>query len=94
MKGGEILGSDESGMFKIWAAENIARETALVFPKMHESIRAMSMKLLLLAGRSCLLAARRVLIEHSYERVADRQIETIIATTNDNHLGLLFVQWS
>jgi fatty acid desaturase len=36
-----------------------------------------------------LLAARRVLIEHTYERVADRQIETIISTTNDNHLGLL-----
>jgi fatty acid desaturase len=36
-----------------------------------------------------LLAARRVLIEHSYDRVADRQIETIIGTTNDNHLGLL-----
>jgi fatty acid desaturase len=36
-----------------------------------------------------LLAARRVLIEHTYERVADRQIETIIGTTNDNHLGVL-----
>jgi len=36
-----------------------------------------------------LLAARRVLIEHTYERAADRQIETIIGTTNDNHLGLL-----
>jgi fatty acid desaturase len=36
-----------------------------------------------------LLAARRVLIEHTYERVADRQIETIIGTTNDNHLGLI-----
>jgi fatty acid desaturase len=35
-----------------------------------------------------LLAARRVLIEHTYERVTDRQIETIISTTNDNHLGL------
>jgi fatty acid desaturase len=35
-----------------------------------------------------LLAARRVLLEHTYDRVADRQIETIIATTNDNHLGL------
>jgi fatty acid desaturase len=35
-----------------------------------------------------LLAARRVLIEHTHERVADRRIETIIATTNDNHLGL------
>jgi len=36
-----------------------------------------------------LLAARRVLIEHTYERVANRQMETIINTTNDNHLGLL-----
>ena len=36
-----------------------------------------------------LFAARRVLIEHTYERTADRQVETIIATTNDNHLGLL-----
>jgi fatty acid desaturase len=35
-----------------------------------------------------LLAARRVLIEHTYERVADRQIETIISTTNDNYLGV------
>ncbi len=35
------------------------------------------------------LAARRVLIEHNYERVFDRQVETIIATTNDNYLGLL-----
>lgn len=38
------------------------------------------------------LAARRVLIEHVYERVADRRIDTIIATTNDHHLrwaGLL-----
>ncbi len=35
-----------------------------------------------------LLAARRVLIEHTYERVADRQIETIIGTTNDNYLGV------
>jgi fatty acid desaturase len=36
-----------------------------------------------------LLAARRVLIEHTYERTSDRRVETIIATTNDNHLGLL-----
>lgn len=36
-----------------------------------------------------LLAARRVLIEHTYERVTNRQIETIIGTTNDNHLGVL-----
>jgi fatty acid desaturase len=35
-----------------------------------------------------LLAARRVLIEHTYERVTDRQIETIIGTTNDNYLGV------
>jgi fatty acid desaturase len=36
-----------------------------------------------------LLAARRVLIEHTYHRVTDRRIETILATTNDNHLGRL-----
>jgi fatty acid desaturase len=36
-----------------------------------------------------LLAARRVLIEHNYERVADRRIDTILATTNDNHIDLL-----
>jgi fatty acid desaturase len=36
-----------------------------------------------------LLAARRVLIEHTYERVADRRIETTMAVTNDNHLGWL-----
>jgi fatty acid desaturase len=36
-----------------------------------------------------LLAARRVLIEHNYERVADRDIATIMRTTNDNHLGVL-----
>ena len=36
-----------------------------------------------------LLAARRVLIEHNYERVGNRRVETIIATTNDNHLGIL-----
>lgn len=36
-----------------------------------------------------LLAARRVLIEHNYEHVANRRIDTIMATTNDNHLGLL-----
>jgi fatty acid desaturase len=36
-----------------------------------------------------LLAARRVLIEHNYERVVDRGIATIIRTTNDNHLGVL-----
>jgi fatty acid desaturase len=36
-----------------------------------------------------LLAARRVLIEHTHERVSDRRMETIVATTNDNHLGVL-----
>ena len=36
-----------------------------------------------------LLAARRVLIEHNYERAPDRRIDTIMATTNDNHLDLL-----
>jgi fatty acid desaturase len=35
------------------------------------------------------LAARRLLIEHRYERVSDRRPATIIRTTNDNHLGLL-----
>ena len=30
-----------------------------------------------------------MIIEHTYERVADRRIETILATTNDNHLGLV-----
>jgi fatty acid desaturase len=35
------------------------------------------------------LAARRLLIEHNYERVADRRVETIVATTNDHHLGAL-----
>ncbi|MEP6692953.1 MAG: fatty acid desaturase, partial [Gemmatimonadaceae bacterium] len=38
---------------------------------------------------AAVLAARRVLIEHNYERVSDRRVDTIIATTNDNHLGLL-----
>jgi fatty acid desaturase len=36
-----------------------------------------------------LLAARRVLIEHTYERAVDRRIETTMAVTNDNHLGWL-----
>lgn len=36
-----------------------------------------------------ILSARRVLIEHNYERVTDRTVETIVATTNDNYLGLL-----
>lgn len=35
------------------------------------------------------LAARRVLIEHNYEPVADRRVETILAITNDNYLGWL-----
>ncbi len=41
-----------------------------------------------------LLAARRLLIEHAYERVTDRRIETIIRTTNDNHLGALGARFS
>ena len=36
-----------------------------------------------------LLAARRVLIEHTYERVSDRRIETTLVVTNDNYLGWL-----
>lgn len=36
-----------------------------------------------------LLSARRLLIEHHYESVADRRPETIMATTRDNHLGWL-----
>ncbi|MEX2179657.1 MAG: fatty acid desaturase [Gemmatimonadaceae bacterium] len=35
-----------------------------------------------------LLSAWRVLIEHNYERVSDRRVETIIAITNDHHLNL------
>lgn len=38
-----------------------------------------------------LFSARRVLIEHRYERTSDRRVDTIIATTNDNYLGLLGV---
>lgn len=34
-----------------------------------------------------LLAARRLLIEHRYDRVFDRRVETIMAITHDNHLG-------
>jgi fatty acid desaturase len=34
-----------------------------------------------------LLAARRVLLEHTYERVDDRRIETTMAVTHDNYLG-------
>jgi len=36
-----------------------------------------------------LFAARRVLIEHNYARVSDRSVETTIAATNDNYLGLM-----
>jgi fatty acid desaturase len=36
-----------------------------------------------------LFSARRVLIEHRYERTSDRRVDTIIATTHDNYLGLL-----
>lgn len=35
------------------------------------------------------LAARRLLLEHNYMSVKDRKIETIIATTNDNHMDIL-----
>jgi fatty acid desaturase len=35
------------------------------------------------------LAARRVLIEHNYERATDRRLETTLAVTNDNYLGWL-----
>lgn len=35
-----------------------------------------------------LLAARRLLLEHNYIPISDRKIETIITTTNDNHLGI------
>jgi fatty acid desaturase len=38
---------------------------------------------------AALLAARRVLIEHTYERVSDRRMETTMAVTNDNHLDWL-----
>ena len=38
---------------------------------------------------SGLLAARRLLLEHNYMPVKDRKVETIIATTNDNHMDLL-----
>jgi len=34
-----------------------------------------------------IVSARRVLVEHRYERVADRRMETILATTNDNHVS-------
>jgi fatty acid desaturase len=36
-----------------------------------------------------LLSARRLLLEHTYERASDRRIETIIATTRDNHVDWL-----
>jgi fatty acid desaturase len=35
------------------------------------------------------LSARRLLLEHTYERTNDRRPETIIATTRDNHVDLL-----
>jgi fatty acid desaturase len=34
-----------------------------------------------------IVSARRVLLEHRYERVSDRKVETILATTNDNHVS-------
>jgi len=34
-----------------------------------------------------LMAAWRLLVEHNYEPAEDRRIETILATTNDHHLG-------
>lgn len=36
-----------------------------------------------------ILSARRLLLEHTYERTADRRPETIIATTRDNHVDWL-----
>ena len=36
---------------------------------------------------SGLLAAWRLLQEHNYDRAVDRRVETILATTNDHHLG-------
>lgn len=36
---------------------------------------------------SGLLAAWRLLQEHNYDRAMDRRVETIVATTNDHHLG-------
>jgi len=38
---------------------------------------------------AALFAARRVLIEHTSARAADRRVETIFTTTKDNHLGWL-----
>lgn len=35
------------------------------------------------------LSARRLLLEHTYERTTDRRPETIIATTRDNHVDWL-----
>jgi fatty acid desaturase len=34
-----------------------------------------------------IVSARRVLVEHAYEHVTDRRMETILATTNDNHVS-------
>jgi fatty acid desaturase len=36
-----------------------------------------------------MLAARRVLVEHSHEPTLDRRLETILASTNDHSLGLI-----
>lgn len=36
-----------------------------------------------------LLSARRLLLEHTYEHARDRRIETILATTRDNHVDWL-----
>jgi fatty acid desaturase len=36
-----------------------------------------------------LLSARRLLLEHTYERTVDRRVETIIATTRDNYVDWL-----
>jgi fatty acid desaturase len=38
---------------------------------------------------AAVLSARRLLLEHTYEPAADRRIETIIATTRDNHVDWL-----
>jgi len=35
------------------------------------------------------IAAYRLLMEHEYERTADRRMETIITTTRDNHFGVV-----
>ena len=40
-------------------------------------------------GMAGVLAAHRLLVEHTYDRVADRRIETTLRVTNDNYLGWL-----